>query len=247
MSKISEKQAQPDCVLCGVVFFGNPLDMQAERYLQPSGRWDWICMTCLGLRKAFDKRLHHISAEWMPLGEGKKCDRCNAVVDSWAVANAKYRWIPGSYDWEFHCLKCFLEYQRQQLAFPCSVKLLHCEECLYVIRADDARSAGWQVVPETGEAWCFFCKLGADPEAGDAVPLSCTSIPQEKSRVDNIGRLELRWVILLTQILTLAAIGLNWQFFILLLASASTVMVTVKQFARGNELKELLEKKKVQT
>jgi len=113
-----------------------------------------------------------------------------------------------------------------------------------VIAKGIANEAGWYVLQSSGEAYCFFCKLDQERDRFDGVPLSCTSIPQEKSEVDHIGRVELRWVVLLTQILTLAAIGLNWPFFTLLLASASTVMVTVKQFARGEKLRELLAKKR---
>lgn len=245
MSKTSERQAQQDCVLCGVVFFGNPLNQHAETYLQPSGRRDWICQACRRVRMRLDVAMRRNALTWHSSLEGEICGRCNGLVGRWEISHQKYRWVTGGYDWEFHCIKCYREYHSQRWAYSCDTELLHCERCQFVIPANDARSEGWAVLPEVGEAYCTFCAVEVSSETGAAVPLSCTSIPQEKSRVDLIGRLELRWVILLTQILTLAAIGLNWQFFTLLLASASTVMVTVKQFARGKELKELLAKKKV--
>lgn len=247
MSKTTTKQTQQDCVLCGLVFFGNPLDMRAKNHVSPSGRWTWVCMTCRARKRSYDFELNEAAMDWMPLSQGKKCERCKSVVDSWGVATNKYRWVPGQADWDFHCLKCYLEYQRQQLAFPCSVKLLHCVECLYVIRADAAKAAGWYVLPSSDEAWCFFCKLEPDQDRVDGVPLSCTTIPQEKSRADHMGRFDYLWVVLGIQILTLAAIGLNWRFVILFLVCVSTITAIVRLFVRADQLKELLARNGVQT
>jgi len=247
MSKTYTKQAKPQCALCETLFFGNPLDQRAESMPDPAGRWEWVCESCCRKRNRADGALQTNAEWWHPIFDGKNCERCGSKQKMREIATREYKWVLGGDDWIFHCRKCYDQYNAQQYAYPCDLELLYCLECLFVIPAGVAEDAGWAVDPFTGEAYCFFCKLEPGATADGAVLLSCTSKTQEKIQVDHIRRCDFRWVILLTQILTLAAIGLDLRCITLLLASASLGMVTAKQFARENGLRELLEKKKVQT
>ena len=246
MSKTDKEMQGPTCLRCETVFFGNPVSQHAETAVLIDGKLGWYCQACQRIRNRAEAALQRAAWQWHPSQDGKKCERCRLLVDRKSVLGHKYAWYVVDNDWSFHCQHCKRTYETQRFAYPCDTHITACDGCQFVIATSLAEEAGWDLVPETGEANCPFCKLEPGQPIPWLPPLSCTSKPQESSRVENKGRNAYRWVQILTLALTLVAIGGNWRCNTLLLASASLAMAIAKQFVRAEKLRELLARKKVQ-
>lgn len=110
-----------------------------------------------------------------------------------------------------------------------------CMQCGFVIETSKAEDMGWVVDPAGIGVYCFFCAYESATGSQVSLPLSSSTIPQERGTLKRGGLKTVLWIASGLQMVLIWDIGLDWLVLIPSLALGFLAVRLRKLYAREVE------------